>query len=129
MEKWKQSLAKEIVKLKMANTDPKYIRELQSTEGGIDKDKWEVSARAMPTQEYMDRFKPYKRYHCAGIIRMMGGLAIEMTSPLDEKPSFLFDMNDAESSDEMSTILRADTLPQIIDLVWERKAKYLFADE
>jgi hypothetical protein len=129
MEKWKQSLAKEIVKLKMANTDPKYIRELQSTEGGIDKDKWEVSARAMPTQEYMDRFKPYKRYHCAGIIRMMGGLAIEMTSPLDEKPSFLFDMNDAESSDEMSTILRADTLPEIIDLVWERKAKYLFTDE
>lgn len=126
MEKWKQSLAKEIVKLKMANTDPKYIRELQSTEGGIDKDKWEVSARAMPTQEYMDRFKPYKRYHCAGIIRMMGGLAIEMTSPLDEQPSFLFDMNDAESSDEMSTILRADTLPQIIDLVWEHKAKHLF---
>ena len=129
MDRWKKSLAKEIVKLKMANTDPKYIRELQSTEGGIDKDKWEVSARAMPTQEYMDRFKPYKRYHCAGIIRMMGGLAIEMTSPLDEKPSFLFDMNDAESSDEMSTILRSDTLPQIIDLVWERKAKYLFTDE
>ena len=129
MDRWKKSLANEIVKLKMANTDPNYIRELQSTEGGIDKDKWEVSARAMPTQEYMDRFKPYKRYHCAGIIRMMGGLAIEMTSPLDEQPSFLFDMNDAESSDEMSTILRADTLPQIIDLVWERKAKYLFTDE
>ena len=128
MEAWKKSLAKEIVKLKMANTDPKYIRELQSTEGGIDKDKWSASARAMPTQEYMDRFKPYKRYHCTGIIRMMGGLAIEMTSPSDES-SFSFDMNDAESSDEMSTILRADTLPQIIDLVWERKAKYLFTDE
>jgi hypothetical protein len=128
MEKWKQSLANEIVKLKMANTDPKYIRELQSTEGGIDKDKWAVSARAMPTQEYMDRFMPYKKYHCTGIIRMMGGLAIEMDSPSDRE-SFSFDMNDAESSDEMSTILRASTLAGIIDLVWERKAKYLFTDE
>ena len=125
MEKWKQSLANEIVKLKMADTDPKYIRELQSTEGGIDKDKWSASARAMPTQEYMDRFKPYKRYHCTGIIRMMGGLAIEVDSPSGEE-SFSFDMNDAESSDEMPTILRAHTLSELIDLVWERKAKYLF---
>jgi hypothetical protein len=126
MEKWKQSLANEIVKLKMADTDPKYIRELQSTEGGIDKDKWSASARAMPTQEYMDRFKPYKRYHCTGIVRMMGGFAIEMTSPSDEE-SFSFDMNDAESSDEMSTILRSITIAGIIELVWEHKAKYLFA--
>tara|TARA_Y100000385_G_scaffold285729_3_gene346213 strand:+ start:328 stop:708 length:381 start_codon:yes stop_codon:yes gene_type:complete len=125
MEKWKQSLANEIVKLKMADTDPKYIRELQSTEDGIDKDKWSASARAMPTQEYMDRFQPYKRYHCIGIIRMMGGIAIEMDSPSDEE-SFSFDMNDAESSDEVSTILRSSTLAGIIDLVWEHKAKHLF---
>jgi hypothetical protein len=128
MENWKQSLANEIVKLKMANTDPKYIRELQSIEGGIDKARWSASARAMPTQEYMDRFYPSKRYHCTGIIRMMGGFAIEMDSPSDEE-SFSFDMDDADSSDEMPTILRASTLAGIIDLVWERKAKYLFTDE
>lgn len=133
MERWKETIVREILTLKMADTDPKRIKSLQRIESKPSYEDWRSSATAMPSDEYMRRFRPHKRpsIHSTGVIRTMGGLVIEVHGASsnrfpNEGAMYVFDLQDAREGDEISNTLKSSDMNEIFDLVWKHKAKYLF---
>jgi hypothetical protein len=121
MKQLTQFLSNEILVQKLRkNTDKHYIQSIQKMldKESMSKDDFINTGRLMPISIYLSEYGNPSSFHkdVKDVMRYAGGFYIQIL-PTSE---WLFDSNDANESDEVSTTFRSMKISDVEDAMWEQ---------
>lgn len=115
-------ISEEILKEKLKEKPDKlYIQTLQKMQN--ENPSFELfinTGRIMPRELFLNYNKTIRlKPDCSDVVRYVGGFYIQIL----KTGEFLFEINDAELSDEMNTIIKNKSLDIVEEELWHRVAR------
>jgi len=115
-------VAEEILKEKLKDKPDKlYIQTLQKMQDGEMSFDLFINTGRITPRELFVHYNPSARLRpdCRDVVRYVGGFYIQILITGD----FLLEINDAEQSDEMNSIIKDKSLELVEEELWDRVAR------
>jgi hypothetical protein len=115
-------IAEEILKEKLKDKPDKlYIQTLQKMQDGEMSLELFINTGRITPRELFIRYNPKARLRpdCMDVVRYVGGFYIQIL----KTGEFLLEINDADQSDEMNSIIKDKSLDMVEEELWHRVAR------